>query len=93
MGIYTDDLTILGLRILIEKPYNNHDYYTEYEFTGDNWKINAAQVLPYYLGRADIRFQTLHPFSTSHNIHTGQQITPGNIWLNNNLLKITDLLQ
>jgi hypothetical protein len=91
MGIYTDDHIILGVRVLIEKPQSSHNFFVEYEFSGDKWKENALEVLPYYLGKTGVKIQTLHSFSTSHNVQTGQEITPGNIWLDNQLFKITDL--
>jgi hypothetical protein len=91
MGIYSDSGTILGIRILIEAPELNGDFYVKYEFTGEDWTINASRVLPYYLGNKDVKIQTLHPFSTSYNLSTGQEKEPGNLWLDNNYLKLEDL--
>ena len=48
MGIYTDDTTILGVRILVETPPISGDYYVKYEFVGDNWKYNASKILPHF---------------------------------------------
>ena len=90
MGIYTDD-TIIGLRILIETPKMGGDYYVEYEFTEINWKQLALIYLPQYIGKPGVKIQTLHPFSTSHNIQTGTTHEPSNIWLDNYLIKIEDL--
>jgi len=92
MGVYEDRNTILGLRINIEKPLNSGDYYIEYEFTGDDWKENAALILPDYIGKTGVMIQTLHPFSTSHNLATDQIINTGNLWLNNPYFKYKDLL-
>ena len=91
MGIYSDPGVILGVRILIEAPELNGDFYVKYEFTGEDWVTNAAQYLPYYLGKKDVKIQTLHPFSTSYNLATGQEKEPGNLWLDNNYLKLEDL--
>ena len=38
MGIYEDSSTILGVRILDERPLNSGEYYVKHEFTGSNWK-------------------------------------------------------
>lgn len=91
MGIYTDDTTILGLRILIEMPYGGGDYYVKYEFTDTNWKQQAIKILPQFLGQKDVKIQTLHPFSSSHNLYTGQISEPSNLWLDNNYFKLDDL--
>lgn len=91
MGIYSDSGTILGVRILIEAPELNRDYYVKYEFIGEDWALNASKVIPYYLGRKDVKIQTLHPFSTSYNLTTGQETAPGNLWLDNHHLKLEDL--
>jgi hypothetical protein len=74
---------ILGLRIIMETPLNSGNFYIQYEFTGNNWKRNAAAYLPYYMGRRDIRLQTLHHFTSSYDIETGQKYNVGNIWLEN----------
>lgn len=91
MGIYSDELTVLGLRILKSKTGNQDDYYVEYEFTGPNWKRNALLVVPSYMGLANIKFQTLHPFSSSHDINTGFKTESSTIWLNNLQFKVEDL--
>lgn len=91
MGIYTDDTTILGVRILVETPINSGDYYVKYEFIGDNWKYNASKILPHFLNQNDVKIQTLHPFSTSYNLTTGQTMEPGNIWLDNHLFRLENL--
>jgi hypothetical protein len=92
MGIYEDTATILGLRINIEKPPNSGDFFVEYEFTGDDWKENAMLVLPHFIGKAGVMLQTLHPFSSSHNLTTNQTIKTGNLWLNNPYFTVHDLL-
>ena len=76
-----------GLRILIETPFNSGNFYIQYEFTGNNWKKNAASYLPYYMGRRDIRFQTLHHFTASYDIETGRKYDVGDIWLENIYIK------
>ena len=91
MGIYSDSGTILGVRILIGTPEYNGDFNVKHEFTGEDWIINALRVLPYYLGKRDVKIQTLHSFSTSYNLITGQYKEPGNIWLDNHYLKLEDL--
>jgi hypothetical protein len=91
MGIYTDN-TILGIRILVETQHGGgSDYYVSYEFINENWKENAINTLPHYLGKPGVKIQTLHPFSSSHNLYTGQKMEPGNIWLDNNYFKLEDL--
>lgn len=82
MGIYTDN-AIIGLRILMEMPHGGGDYFVKYEFTDPNWRAMSLQVLPHFLGQKGVKIQTLHPFSTSHNINTGKIEEPGNIWLDN----------
>ncbi len=91
MGIYSEPGTILGIRILIEAPQLNGDFYVKYEFTGDDWTLNASRVLPHYLGKKDVKIQTLHPFSTSYNLTSGQETVPGNLWLDNHHLKLKDI--
>jgi len=91
MEIYSDSAIILGIRILIEEPINSSDYYIKYEFISDDWITEAIQVLPYYLGRSGVKIQSLHPFSTSYNLSTGQEMETGNIWLDNQYLKLDDL--
>jgi hypothetical protein len=91
MGIYEDKNITLGIRILFEEPINSGDYYVQYEYTGDNWESNAAKVLPYFLGQKNTKIQTLHPFSTSHNIYTGTTHDVGQIWLDNPYFKLEDL--
>jgi hypothetical protein len=75
---------MIGLRILIETPYNSGNFYIQYEFTGPNWKRNAISYLPYYMGRRDIRFQTLHHFTSSE---TGAKYDVGDLWLENIYIK------
>jgi hypothetical protein len=91
MGIYEDRSTILGIRICFKGA--NGDYFIEYEFTGDTWKENAVIVLPDFLGKSGVIIQTLHPFTTSHNLDTNAREDVGNLWLNNPYFKIQDLLQ
>lgn len=87
----SDSGTILGVRILIGTPELNSHFNVKYEFIGDDWILNALHVLPYYLGKRDVQIQTLHPFSTSYNLTTGEYKEPGNLWLDNNYLKLEDL--
>ena len=91
MGIYEDRSTILGLRICVDG--GDGDYFVEYEFTEDTWKENAVLVLPDFLGKSGVIIQTLHPFTTSHNLDTNAKEDVGNLWLNNPYFKIQDLLQ
>jgi hypothetical protein len=92
MGIYTDDDDIIGLRILIEMPHGGGDYYIKYEFTDVNWKQQAIYYLPQFIGQKGVKIQTLHPFSTSHNLQTGQHETPGTLWLDNFYITVEQLL-
>ena len=92
MGVYEDRNTILGLRINIENPVNSGDYFVEYEFTGDTWREDAMLVLPHFIDKRGVMLQTLHPFSTSHNLATNQTIETGNLWLNNPYFTVHDLL-
>jgi hypothetical protein len=92
MGIYTDD-AILGLRILVEMPHGGGDYYVEHEFIDKYWKQNAIYYLPQFQGKPGVKIQTLHPFSTSHNLQTGHQETPGNIWIDNFYITVERLLK
>lgn len=80
---------MIGLRILIKEPYSS-DYYVKYEFTDVNWKQQAIYYLPEY-GKKGIKIQTLHSFSTSYNLKTGNIIEPRNIWLDNIYIKVEDL--
>lgn len=91
MGIYWNAGDILGLRILTSKRGDIDSYFVEHEFTGHNWKHRARKIVPFYLEQPNIIFQTLHPFSTSHNITTGHLTGPSEIWLNNIHFKIQDL--
>lgn len=91
MGIYSDGQTILGVRILTSKSGNKDDFYVEYEFTGPNWKRNALLVMASYLGMNNVKIQTLHPFSTSYNLHTGETEEPGNLWLDNIHFTLKDI--
>ena len=89
MGIYQNTNIILGLRILVEDP--NGDYYTKYEFVGPDWKINAARILPHYIGLKNVKLQTLHPFSTSYDLTTDREQEVGNVWLDNTYFRLEDL--
>jgi hypothetical protein len=91
MGIYEDRSTILGLRICVEDSASG-DYFVEYEFTGDTWKEDAVLILPDFIKQTGVIIQTLHPFSTSHNLDTNAKEDVGNLWLNNPYFKIQDLL-
>jgi hypothetical protein len=86
MGIYSSPV-ILGVRVLIE---NNGTYFTAYEFTGDSWRSDAKVILRNIIGY-NYKIQTLHEFSTSYNLHTGQELSPGKIWLDNLHFRIEDL--
>jgi len=92
MGIYSDTSTILGLRILTCAPHSYYDLHIEHEFIGTNWKQKALRIIPNYLGKPNIKFQTLHPFSSSYNIETEIVTKPSNIWLNNDNFKLESLL-
>lgn len=92
MGIYTDQSTILGVRILIAMPQSSYDYILKHEFTGKRWKDEAVYILPHYLGKSDVKIQTLHYFTSSHNIQTGQVVEPTTIWLDNFNFKLEDLI-
>jgi hypothetical protein len=81
---------MLGLRILIETSHGG-DYYVKYEFTDANWKQQAIYYLPQFSGKPGVKIQTLHPFSTSHNLHTGKEETPGTLWLDNFYITIENL--
>jgi hypothetical protein len=89
MSTYTDN--ILGLRILVKPPNTDGDYYIKYEFTDTNWRQQAIHILPEFIGQSNIKIQTLHKFSESHNIFTGAVHNPGNIWLDNYFIKVDDL--
>ena len=92
MGIYSDESIILGIRILVEAQYDGGcDYYVKYEFIDENWKKTAMDILPHFLGKVGVKIQTLHPFSSSHNLYTGQITEPSNLWLDNNYFKLEDL--
>jgi hypothetical protein len=93
MGIYSDTSTILGIRILIQAPELNGDYFVKHEFSGDRWKERAARVLPYFINLKEVKLQTLHPFSTSHDLYTGEERTPGSLWFDNHYFKLDDLLK
>jgi hypothetical protein len=72
---------IIGVRMLSEE--SDGSYYIKYEFTDDNWREHALRILPYFIGQSENKFQTLHSFSTSYNLYTGETIEPTNIWLDN----------
>jgi hypothetical protein len=55
MGIYTDEATIVGIRILIEEPVNSGDYYVNHEFTGPNWKKNSFNTISNFIGRSNVK--------------------------------------
>jgi hypothetical protein len=92
MGIYYNTNLILGLRILLLIPNNfNNYYYVKYEFTGDNWRKDAMRIVSHYIDKEGVKIQTLHPFSESFNIQTGQINEASNIWLDNYYLNKNDL--
>jgi hypothetical protein len=91
MGVYWDNNAVLGIRICLEQPAAG-DYFVKYEFTGDTWKEDAALILPDFLGKAGVIIQTLHHFSTSHNLTTKEKHNTGDLWLNNPYFKYQDLL-
>lgn len=84
--------SIIGIRILIEIPQLTTEYYVKYEFTGNKWKESAIKILPDYLGYKDVKIQTLHLFTSSCNLYTGQIMKPSNIWLDNFYFKLEDIL-
>jgi len=92
MGIYTDQTIILGIRILIEEPVDSGDYYVKHTFSGPNWKKNSFNTISNFIGRSNVKIQTLHPFSSSYNITTGKEKEPGNLWLDNKYIKLENLL-
>ena len=86
MGIYTDQTTILGIRI--EEPVDSGDYYVKHTFTGPNWKKNSFNTVSNFIGGSNVKIQTLHPSSTSY----GDEREPGYLWLDNKDIKVEDLL-
>jgi hypothetical protein len=92
MKISNDILTILGVRILRQQPNSIYDYYIEYEFSGESWKRKAIFVVPLFLNKIDIKFQTLHSFGSSIHLQTGKQSEPFCVWLDNNLFDLNDLI-
>lgn len=86
MGIYEDTTQLLGLRILTCNP-DDDAFYSKYEFVGLNWKKIALEILPEYIGKSGVLIQTLHPVSYSF-----QDNKHGTIWLNNNNIKLEDLI-
>jgi hypothetical protein len=82
MDIRADYGQIIGVRIL-NRISNEDGYYVKYEFKDDNWIKRALKVLPDYIGLDNIKIQTLHPFSASYHLQTGQIKEPGSIWMNN----------
>lgn len=78
-----DTNIILGIRILKAMPISNLDFYIEHEFIGDIWKQNAINILPLFLGKPDIKIQTLHYYNSHSNCDT--------IWIDNYLFTIADL--
>jgi hypothetical protein len=81
---------IIGVRILIRIP-NSDKYDISYEFKDDNWKQKSLNILSQYIDFNDIKIQTLHSFSTSYHLQTGQIQKPGNIWLDNSYFIIDNL--
>ncbi len=88
MSIYYGE--IIGVRILYRIP-NSDDYNILYEFTGDRWQKRSLKVLSDHIGLKDVKIQTLHPFSTSVHLQTGQIQEPGDIWLDNPYFTIDNL--
>ena len=88
MGIYTDQNTILGIRILIEEPVDSGDYYVKHTFTGPNWKKNSFNTVSNFIGGSNVKIQTLHSSSTSY----GDERESCNLWLDNKDIKVEDLL-
>jgi hypothetical protein len=81
---------IIGVRILIRIP-NSDEYYIKYEFKYDNWNENAINILSQYIGLNTIKIQTLHCFSKSYHLQSGQIQDPGDIWLDNPYFTIDSL--
>jgi hypothetical protein len=92
MKISNDILTILGVRILCQQPNSKYDYYIEYEFSGESWKRKAIFVIPLFLNKIDVKFQTLHSFSSSINLQTGKKTEPFCVWLDNHMFNFDDLI-
>ena len=79
MGIYTDQTTILGIRILIEEPVDSGDYYVKHTFTGPNWQKKSFNTVCNFTAGSNVKIQTLHPSSTSY----GEKRETCNLWLDN----------
>lgn len=92
MSINSDDNQILGVRVLIEMPHGGEDYYVKYEFIGTNWKYNAIKILPQFLQQPGVKIQTLHLFSSSHNLYAGKIAEQGNIWIDNFYFNLDSLV-
>ena len=81
---------IIGVRILVKLPQDN-DYLVQFEFKGDNWQKRALRVISEYIGVDRVKIQTLHPFSTSYHLQTGQIQEPGDIWIDNPYFTVDNL--
>ena len=81
---------IIGVRILY-RISKSDDYNILYEFTGDQWQKKCLKILSDHIGLKDVKIQTLHPFSTSFHLQTGQIQEPGDIWLDNPYFTIDSL--
>jgi hypothetical protein len=82
---------IIGVRVLVEEPSNSGIFCTKYEFSGIGWKTMAISVLSNLIEQNQIKIQTLHSFSTSYNLYTGDKKTIGELWLDNPYFKLDDL--
>ena len=92
MNMANGDLAILGIRILTLNPNSRYDYKIEHEFVGENWKVRAIHILPLFLDKMDVKFQTLHLFRSSYNIHSGTLSNPSLIWLDNHFFNFDELI-
>jgi hypothetical protein len=87
-----ESLIISGIRILTLSPNSRYDYRIEHEFVGENWKVRAIHILPLFLDKMDVKFQTLHIFSSSYNIQSGIVSEPSLIWLDSPFFNFDDLI-
>lgn len=90
MDIRADCGQIIGVRILNRLPKED-GYYVKYEFKDANWQEKALKVLQEYIGVDRVKIQTLHPFSASYHLQTGQIQEPGSIWMDNPYFTVEQL--
>lgn len=87
-----DSSIICGIRILLLIPNSRYDYKVEHEFSGEDWKIRAIYILLLFIDKVDVKFQTLHSFSSSYNLQSGTLSYPSLVWLDNHFFKFEDLI-